>query len=65
MKLLKSLGVLGNAFANKLKVGQHHDHRQFAHVAYYGVYHQNKIEKWNLYSIKFSENIYFIGVSIS
>ena len=34
-----------NVFANKLKVGQHRDHRQFADVDYYGLCHQNKFQK--------------------
>ena len=40
----KSLGVQVNVFANKLKVRQHRDHKEFADVAYYGLYHQNKIQ---------------------
>ena len=40
----KSLGVQVNVFATKLKVGQHRDHRQFADIAYYGLYHQNKFQ---------------------
>ena len=41
----KSLGAHVNAFANKLKLVQHRDHKQLADVAYYGLYYQNKIQK--------------------
>ena len=41
----KSLGVQGNVFANKLKVGQRRHQKEFTEVAYYGAYHQNKIHK--------------------
>ena len=49
-------------FANKLKVGQHRDHRQFADVDYYGLYHQNN-SKNRIYKQLAFRNIYFVGVS--
>ena len=61
--LHKILGIQVNTFENKLKVGQHSDHRQFAGVAYYGLYHQHNESIFNT----LSENIYFnlLGIALT
>ena len=33
-------------FADKFKVAQHRDHKQFADGAYYGLYDENKTQNW-------------------
>ncbi len=62
--LFRRLGSHVNVFSNKPYVTHHHNCKQNTDVAYYGLYDRNKIRNCNLYSIKLSENIYFIGVTI-
>ena len=65
MKFHIKLGVHVHLFANKLKVVQHRDHKQFAEVACYGLYVQNKFQnRIHIQFSKLSENIYFTGVSV-
>ncbi len=51
-------------FSNKPYVAQHHNGKQNADFAYYGLYDQNKIQNLQSLFNKLSENIYFIGVTI-
>ena len=45
----KSLRIHVNVFANKLKVVQHRDHKQFADVVYYGLYDKKKKSQTRIY----------------
>ncbi len=60
----KSLGSHVNVFSNKPNVAQHHNCKQNAGVAYYGLYDQNKIQNNNLYSISFQKIYTLLGLSL-
>ena len=51
---------------NKLKIVHHLDCKQYADIAYCGLFYQNKVGKINRSCVchELSENIYFIGVSV-
>ncbi len=51
-------------FSNKPKVAQHHNCKQNADVAYYGLYDVNKIQNYNLYSISFHKIYTLLGLPL-
>ncbi len=60
----KSLGSHVNVFSNKPKVAEHHNCKQNADVAYYGLYKANKIPHYNLYSISFQKIYTLLGLPL-
>lgn len=57
------LGVLVNVSLNKSYVAQSNDRKQYADIAYYGLYDKARSKTEFLFN-ELSENIYFIDVKI-